>query len=144
MRKIKHISSVVLIVILVISIKISGCEQEDLDFYIDCNDCLSAIPESANLIIYLTINDENPFVPLILYRGDFEDNIEDYRDTAYEEIHTIYSEMDMSYSIKATYQVDGKPYVAIDGDKMTTENGDEECYSPCYIIRGGTFDLRIK
>jgi len=144
MRKTKHISSLILIVILALSIKISGCEQEDLDFYVDCNDCLSAPPDSASLIVYLTLDDENTFVPLVLYRGDYEDNVEDYRDTAYNDTLYIYSEMGMSYSIKATYQVDGEPLVAIDGDKLKTVDGEGECYPPCYVIRGGTLDLRLK
>jgi len=144
MRKIKHISSVVLIVILAISIKISGCEQEDLDFYVDCYDCLPAPPDSADLLIFVTINEENPFVPLVLYRGNYEDQIEDYRDTAFIDTTFIYSEMGMRYSMKATYQVDGESLVAVDGDKLRVVDGEGECNPPCYVIRGGTLDLRLK
>jgi len=144
MRKIKHISSIILIVILAVSIKFSGCEQEDLDFYIDCDDCLSNPPDTADLIVYLTINDENPYVPLVLYLGDYEDNVIDYIDTAYEETHYIPSEMGIDYSIKAIYQKDGEPFVAIDGDKLRTVDGEGECYPPCYVIRGGTLDLKLK
>jgi len=144
MRKIKHISSFILIVILAVSIKITGCEQEDLDFYIDCNDCLTAPPDSASLIVYVTINDDNPFVPLVLYLGDYEDNVVDYIDTAYNDTLLIYSEVGINYSIKATYLVDEEPLVAIDGDKLRVVDGEGECYPPCYVIRGGTLDLRLK
>lgn len=156
MKKIKHISSFILILILAVSIKISGCEQEDLDFYIDCFDCLSNPPDSANLLVYVSINEENPHVPLILYKGDYEDNIEDYRDTAHiDTIYTynnttytdtleIWSEMGTYYSIKATYQIDGKPFAAVDGDRLRVVDGEGECSPPCYVIRGGTLDLRLK
>lgn len=144
MRKIKHISSIILIVILAVSIKISGCEQEDLDFYIDCDDCMAAAPDSADLIVYLTINEENPFVPLVFYRGDYEDNVIDYIDTAFNDTLWLYSEMGINYSVKATYLKDGKPLIAIDGDKLRVVDGEGECNSPCFVRRGGTLDLKLK
>lgn len=145
MRKTKYISSFILIVIMAISIKISSCEQEDLDFYIDCFDCLESIPDSADLIVYLTLDEENnDSVPLILYIGDYEDNAEDYRFTAHDDTVYIYSEVGLSYSIKATYLLEEEPIVAIDGDKLRAADGEGECSPPCYVIRGGTLDLRLK
>ncbi len=144
MRKFKHISSIILIVIIAVSVKISGCEQEDLDFYIDCFDCLETPPDSASLIIYVTINEENPFVPLELYRGDYEDKVWDFTDTVYNDTTYIYAEMGLQYSIKASYMKDGEPILAIDGDKLRVADGEGECYPPCYVVRGGTLDLRLK
>jgi hypothetical protein len=144
MRKFKYISSFILIVILAVSIKITGCEQEDLDFYIDCFDCLDTQPDSASLIVYVTINEENSFVPLVLYEGDYEDNVVVRVDTFDLDTIYLYAEMGMQYSIKASYIKDGEPLIAIDGDKLRVVDGEGECYPPCYVIRGGTLDLRLK
>lgn len=144
MRKIKYISSIILIIIFAISLKTTGCQQEDLDFSVDCFDCLSEAPDSSSLIVYVTINDENPFVPLVFYRGDFEDNVVDWIDTTYNDTLYLYSEVGMVYSVKATYLQDGEPVLAIDGDKLRVVDGEGECYPPCFVINGGTLDLRLK
>ena len=133
-----------IIVIIISSLKITGCEQEDLDIYTDCDNCLDQIPDSADLWIDLTINDENPLVPLEFYIGDYEDG-EIYRvDTVDEEFIALPAEIGTYYSVKAKYQVDGKTLYAIDGDKLKVVNGDEECGPPCYYITAGTLDVRIK
>lgn len=144
MKKVKHISSILLMLVFMVCIKFTGCEQEDLDFYINCYDCLEEPPDSANLIVYLTINDENPYVPLVFYRGDYENNLEDWIDTAYADTLYLYSEVGITYSVKALYKQDGESVVAIDGDKMRIVDGEGECYPPCYVVRGGTLDLRLK
>ena len=92
MNKIKYISRIFLIIIIAVSIKITACEQEDLDFYVDCYDCLSEPPDSSSLIVYVTINNENPYVPLVFYRGDYEDNVVDWIDTSYSDTLYLYSE----------------------------------------------------
>lgn len=140
----KYISSLILIIVFMVSIKITGCEQEDLDFYIDCNDCLTQAPDSSNLLVFVTINDENPSVPLVFYRGDYEDNVVDWIDTTYNDTLKLYSEIGIKYSVKATYMKDGEVIVAVDGDKLSVVDGEGECYPPCYVIRGGTLDLRLK
>lgn len=144
MYKLKYIYRIILILIITVSIKFTACEQEDLDFYINCYDCLSEIPDSADLIIYLTINEENPFVPLVFYEGNYEDNIVDWIDTTWSDTLYLYAEVGITYAVKATYQQDGEIVVAIDGDKMKVVDGEGECYPPCYIIRGGTLDLTLK
>ena len=144
MKNMKYISSLVLISVFIVSLKITGCEQEDLDFYIDCYDCLDVAPDSADLIVYLTINEENTSVPLVFYRGDYEDNEVDWIDTAYTDTLYLYSEVGMKYSVKANYQQAGETVIAIDGDKLRVVDGEGECYPPCYVIRGGTLDVRLK
>ncbi|MEX0986214.1 MAG: hypothetical protein WD052_01970 [Bacteroidales bacterium] len=144
MKKGKYITRLVLFLLLIISVKFSGCEQEDLNFYIDCDYCLEFIPDSADLFVYVTIDDENPFVPLTFYKGDYEDGVIDYVDTTWTEEFLLLSEVGVEYAVKATYQKDGVPVIAIDGDKLQVVNGAGDCYSPCYYIRAGTLDVRLK
>lgn len=144
MIKINLITKALLAFILVLTIKMTGCEQEDLDFYIDCDFCLESVPDSAELIITVTINEENPYVPLTFYKGDYEHGVVDYRDTTSAEELFLFSEVGTDYSVMATYLKDGKTIYVIDGDRMRVVNGEGECYPPCYYIRGGTLDLRLK
>ena len=140
----KTITKLLLIITLVFAFNFSGCEQEDLALNIDCDNCLEFFPDSADLVINVTINDENPFVPLTFYVGDYEDGNIDYTDTTYTEERFLYSKVGVNYSVKATYQKDGETVIAIDGDRLRVVDGSGDCYPPCYFIRGGTLDVRLK
>ncbi len=120
-----------------------GCEPEDWVFSIDCNDCYKVAPDSAKLIIYLTINETYDSVPLTFYRGPYENGEIDWQDTATSDEFFLYSEMDREYTVKATYSSGKDSIIAFDGDKMFIYSASEECGSPCYIVKGGIFDLRL-
>lgn len=139
----KTIIKFIILLTLVLSFNISGCEQEDLAFNTDCGNCLETIPDSADLIVNVTIDDENPFVPLTFYVGDYEDGVIDFIDTTRTKEFLLFSEVGTEYSIKATYQKDGETIIAIDGDKLRVVDGSGDCYPPCYFIRGGTLDVRL-
>ena len=111
---------------------------------VDCDECESYEIDSANLLIYVTLNAENPYVPIVLYRGDVEEGSVDYVDTAWESTHKIYSAMDQFYSVTAEYKVGDRTVIAVDGDKMKIRNEDEACGSPCWIVRGGYFRVELK
>ncbi|MEX0981767.1 MAG: hypothetical protein WD577_11830 [Bacteroidales bacterium] len=140
----KTVTKLLFILLLAFAVNFSGCEQEDLALNIDCDNCLESVPDSADLIINVTINDENQFVPLTYYVGDYEDGNIDFTDTTYTEERLHYSKVGVNYSVKATYQIKGETVIAIDGDRIRGVDGSGDCYSPCYFIRGGTLDVRLK
>lgn len=144
MKKLENITKALVAIILVLSLKMAGCEMEDLNLYVDCDGCFDFVPDSADLVVTVTINDENPFVPLTFYEGDYELGVVDYRDTAHSDELFLYSKIGIEYSVMATYQKDGETIFVVDGDRMRVVNGEEDCYSPCYYIRGGTLDLTLK
>lgn len=129
--------------LLLLSGNFMGCEPEDWIFEVNCNDCYDYQPDSANLIINLTINEENDSVPLTFYKGAFEDGVIDWQDTATVEEFHLYSEIDTEYTVRATYKSGQKTIVAFDADKMELSDSGAECGSPCYIVKGGIFDLRL-
>ncbi len=135
--------ALVTLVLLVVSGNFMGCETEDWMLEINCNDCYGYAPDSAKLIVNLSIDAENDSVPLTFYLGDYEDGIIDWQDTATTEEFLLYSEINRDYTVAATYSSGQKTIVAIDADKMTLYNGVSECGSPCYIVKGGIFDLRL-
>jgi len=124
--------------------KFTGCEPEDLSLMTDCNDCYDIQPDSARLILYLTIDAENDSVPLVFFRGTIETGEVDWRDTATGDTFYLYSEIDREYSVQATYNRGEKTILAFDSDKMKISDASEECGSPCYVVKGGIFDLRLQ
>lgn len=124
--------------------KFAGCEPEDMNFVVDCNECYDFQPDSARLIVYVTIDAENDSVPLVFYRGPVEKGEVDWRDTATGETFYLYSEMDREYSVQATYRRNGKTILAYDSDKMYLSDAAEECGAPCYLVKGGIFDLTLR
>jgi hypothetical protein len=144
MRKIRYYTPLIILFLIIASIKFTGCEQEDLDYYIDCDSCLIEIPDWDTLVVQLTINDENPVVPLEFFIGDYENGEVDWIDTARTERFWLTGEVGVEYSVKATYISGDEIILAIDGDKIRIVDGEADCGSPCFYTRGGTMDCRLK
>ncbi|MDF1576301.1 MAG: hypothetical protein P1P86_14020 [Bacteroidales bacterium] len=138
-----HIKALALIFLVLVSGKFTACEPEDWLLTVACDDCYGYKPDSADLIIYLSLDAENDSVPLTFYRGNYEEGIIDWQDTATTEEFYLYSKMDATYTVRATYRSGDRIIEAFDADHMHLYNADEECGSPCYIVKGGIFDLRL-
>ncbi len=121
-----------------------SCEQDPFVFDVNCDECYYPEPDTANLIMDFTLNEENPYVPFILYKGDVEDNIVDFIDTAYSEHELLASAVNEYYSIKAFYKKGDQTIIVVDGDKLKTTRTSEVCDTECWIIKGGQLDLRLK
>ena len=128
---------------LVLSGNFMGCEPEDWISEVNCNDCYRYAPDSAKLIIYVTINAENDSVPLTFYKGSFEEGVIDWQDTATTEEFFLYSEMNRDYTVEATYSSGNQTIIAFDSDHMHLYDAVAECGSPCYIVKGGIFDVQL-
>ncbi len=142
-RKRLHIKLMTAALLVLVLGKFMACEPENWTLQVDCGDCLEFKPDSANLIIYLTINAENDSIPLTFYRGDYEDGVIDWQDTATTEEFYLYSKMNSSYTVRATYRSGNRIIEAFDADDMHIYNANEECGSPCYIVKGGIFDVSL-
>lgn len=133
----------VILALVLASGQFTACEPEDWVFAVDCADCYDYMPDSAELIINLSINAENDSVPLTFYLGDYEDGVIDWQDTATNEKFYLYSAMEKDYTVRASYKSGSQTIMAFDSDKMTLYDAGAECGSPCYIIKGGIFDVRL-
>jgi len=136
-------AALAILCLLMFSGQFTACEPEDWVLAVDCGDCYDYRPDSAELIINLTINAENDSVPLTFYLGNYEDGLIDWQDTASSETFYLFSAMDKDYTVVASYNSGSQTIMAFDGDKMTLYDAAEECGSPCYIIKGGIFDVRL-
>ena len=138
-----HIKLLAIALLILVSGKFTACEPEDWMLSVDCGDCYGYAPDSADLIIKLTINAENDSVPLTFYLGDYEDGVIDWQDTATTEEFYLYSKINSSYTVRATYKSGNRLIEAFDADDMELYNAGAECGSPCYIVKGGIFDLQL-
>lgn len=138
-----HIKLMTAVLLVLVFGKFTACEPENWSLQVDCGDCHEFKPDSANLIIYLTINAENDSVPLTFYRGDYEDGVIDWQDTATTEEFYLYSKMNSSYTVRATYRSGNRIIEAFDSDDMHIYNAGEECGSPCFIVKGGIFEVGL-
>lgn len=109
-----------------------------------CSECFQQRPEWVQLNIAVTINDENPFVPITIYVGNVEDNIVDWVDTTYNTDYWVDVKPDRDYSVKAEYKDGSKTIFAIDGDNVKLKYTDTNCDEPCYYQVGGYMDVRLR
>jgi hypothetical protein len=143
-RKMSRLPLLLAIAVLMVVLgNFMGCETEDWLGEINCNDCYGSKPDSANLVVYITLNAENDSVPLTFYRGSYEEGEIDWQDTATTKEFYLYSKVGSMYTVRATYNSGDKIIEAFDDDKMTIYDGEGQCGSPCKIVKGGIFDLRL-
>ncbi len=134
--------SVALILFIIVAFLFS-CENNG-SIGVNCSECYTVRPDSADLVIYLTINSDNPRVPLKFYRGNVEKNQVDWVDTSYSKEFRLYSKIDQFYSVEATYKDGTRKIIAVDGDKLTLSLITDACDADCWIIKGGVMDVRLK
>ncbi|MBE0652820.1 MAG: hypothetical protein IH594_03420 [Bacteroidales bacterium] len=136
----------IITVMIIALITVFSCENMPFLFDVDCDPAVCTLnePDSADLIVSLTINGENPYVPLIFYRGKIEDNIIEWIDTSFSETLYLYSPVNEYYSIRAFYKSGTQAIIASDGDKLKTVRISDVCEYDCWIIRGGILDVRLK
>lgn len=115
----------------------SECTEDD---YADCN---TIEPNEAEIVVYVTINEENRKVLLTIYDGKIDDNKIIAYDTAYEEEHFYWLRLGNYYSVTAKYKSGDKVIYAVDGNEMYKESR-RLCDSTCWDIEGGIYDLKLK
>lgn len=119
---------------------------DDNDQRVNCNDprfvCDFARPSFADFRIRLTIDGENPRVPIAIYAGRLEDERLIGRDTLGipEVIYQLPT--DEYFTVTATYRHRGRTIIAVDGDRTRVSNTDE-CGYACWRTTRGTADLRL-
>ncbi len=118
--------------------------NEYMGLTVDCSECYTIEPDSADIIIYLTINDIYTAVPITIYKDQVDDNRIEYIDTTSVSPYYLFVQVNQDYSVKAEYKSDGKTIYAVDGDKLKTKHVSESCDEECWVITGGVMDVRLK
>ncbi len=76
---------VLVITLIFLTSLFTSCERQDTPDLssFDCADCFQQKPEYVRLNVKVTINDQNPYVLLKIYIGNYEDGQLDWKDTTY-------------------------------------------------------------
>ena len=134
-----------LAILLVMIMAFSGsCGEKIYTGDVDCNECYTEKPDSVDLIIEVTLSGEYPEVPIVVYRGEIEDNQVEYTDTVYENPYYLYVQADRQYSVKAKYEKENKTLYVVDGTKPKVLKVTDACDTECYVIEDADLDVRIK
>jgi len=131
-----------LILILLLAGHFTSCEPEDWITEVDCYDCFGYRPDSALIIVNASFNMENPAIPLTIYRGDVGSEIV-REDTITPTNIDISLAVGSTYAIKAKYKSGSKTIEVFDSDEMTLKDYGESCGYPCFIIKGGIYQLEL-
>lgn len=119
-----------------------SCSDKLFTYDIDCNDCYTVKPDSADIVIYISNKYSN--TTLTLYDGKAgSDNIifsglVEY----YPEYFLV--EVDKEYAAEVEYTKDGITYSVIDGTEIKAKRVTEYCGDECWVITNNELDLRLK
>lgn len=114
---------------------------------IDCNECYTFKPDSADLIVFLTFSGDFDSIPLVIYRDVIGENNIDYIDTAYSTLdnpYYLYSKVNQKYVVKAEYKKGEKTIYAVDRSKIKVKRVTGECDEDCWVVEGGELDAKLK
>ncbi len=111
---------------------------------IDCSECFSVKPLDAELYIDVTLNDKYQEVPVIVFKGKIENGDTVVVDTIYEPRGYIDVPLNEYYSVMAIYKSGNSVTYAIDGDDFNRHKIEGQCDGPCWIIRGGLYNVKLK
>ncbi len=135
--------SLMLLVLLMMTA--GACERyEPVSAGVNCSECYQTRPEWLQLNAKVTINDQNPYVPLEIYIGDFENGQLDWVDTTWREDYWVDVKPDRYYSVRAKYRDGSKTIYTIDGDDVKLKLSRNDCDAECYYQKGGYVDVRLR
>jgi hypothetical protein len=131
-----------MLLIFIIGFSISCYNNRGLT--VDCSECYSVEPDSGDLIVYLTIDSENPRVPLTIFKDQVDDQRIEYIDTAFSSPYYLYVKLNEYYSVKAEYKSGDRIIYAVDGGKIKSKFVAGSCEFDCWVITGGIINLELK
>jgi len=143
MARLRMRNLTIISIILVAVLTPSSCE--DFKLLVDCDKCYTDVPNKYNLEIKVTLDKENPFVPITLYKGKIDNGEVIQEDTIYAQpYYTIDVKFKEYYSVIAKYRHNGRVIYAVDGRKLSKKLDESSCSKSCYVISGDELDLRLK
>lgn len=125
-----------------------SCEQTFVSTPEDCmnydySDCNTSEPTVVPLNIKLTINPENPQVPITIFKGKLESRDTILSDTAGSSSYVVLLFPDSYYTVEARYRSGNSIIYAIDGDNVKKIRN-QVCDSVCWTFQEGNVNVELK
>jgi len=105
-------------------------------------DCYDYEPDEAEIVIHVTINDENDSIPYILFKGRIEERDTILVDTATAKKWYVWVPVKEYYSVQAKYTVNGNQVITSDGKKLRLMN-DSDDSSVCWKTIGEDHHVQL-
>lgn len=125
---------------------INSCSEslqpEDCMNY-DYSDCNTLEPELGALHVKLTINAENPYIPVSIYEGNAEDSLMVLSDTVMSAQSSYLLVPDKYYTVVAKYKSGNNIIYAFDGDRVKKIQ-EVICDSICWSVDEGNVNVELK
>ena len=144
----KTLHATKLLLPLLVSLMFISCKRNSQYSSVDCasynySDCNTTEPLEAGLNITLTINADNPRVPITIYQGKLEDNIIALTDTVTTTKYNVLLPPDYYYTVKARYLSGHNVIYAIGGDNVKKIKN-LVCDSICWSTEDGYVNVELK
>ncbi|HPB26503.1 MAG TPA: hypothetical protein PLB59_05160 [Bacteroidales bacterium] len=125
-----------------------GCESNYISSPEDClnydyTDCNTSEPSVVPLHIKLSINSENPVVPITIFRGKLENNNIILSDTVNSSSCTFWVAPDNYYTVEARYRSGNNMIYAYDGDNVKKIRN-QVCDSVCWTYQEGNVNVELR
>lgn len=133
-----------LVIIIFLASILYACSEKIFTAGVNCEECYQEKPDSAYLVIELTINDNYEFIPLTVYKNEVENNEVEWIDTAYETPFYLLVPVNKYFSVAAEYISNNGKIIAIDGTKIKIKHVSGECDEDCWIIEGDDLNVKLK
>lgn len=137
-----------LVMILFCLIILQSCERTFVSTPEDCmnydySDCNTSEPAVVPMNIKLTINWENPQVPITIYKGKLESRDTILSDTTGSSSYIALLKPDNYYTVEARYISGNNIIYAIDGDNVKKIRN-QICDSVCWTVQEGNVNVELK
>jgi len=132
------------VIILFLMTLMYACSEKIFTAGVDCEECYQEKPDSAYLVIELTINDIYDSIPLTVYKNEVENNEIEWIDTAYANPFYLLVPVNKEFSVAAEYIKSTEKIIAIDGTKIRIKHVSGECDEDCWIIEGDDLNVKLK
>jgi hypothetical protein len=116
---------------------------EDQSFFVQCSDCTTDEPVTAELIADL---DPDYYYSAIvqIWEGNLEDSILVNTYTSTGKTFTQEVTINKKYTITATYYLSNDKYIAVDSATPRVKYEKSQCQDACFYIYDRKCDLRLK
>lgn len=141
----QNIKLIVFFLVLITYPCLYSCNYNENESGQDCFNCRKEKPDSAYIIIKVTINKENHNVPVSIYKGEFNPHNQSNKiDSAIVDSSALRVKMPVNeyYSVKAEYKSDQKIIYAVDGGVFETQKR-TDCDYNCWQLIGGNYNVRL-
>lgn len=117
-----------------------SCEEKK--WLVNCDDCFEDEPLEA--VIKIKLRDIQVPVTINIYDGDLEDNVPYDSFQASGTEYTRGTGLNKKFTFTATYNINGKVYVAVDAAVPRVKYDESLCDYPCYYVYDNIVDLRLR